>query len=173
MLWKSILPIHPNSLRRNRGSRAGREGARENTMLLLLQAAWKQDGRAPCRALLPHNSELELHLRLKHSDYIQGWWSQTLSSLINVLETFRYYPEPRKVGMLTFVPCICILSFQWAYTAAGTHKHYQPLHGIFQVPSSTGLSAKLALHTGYKCPDIEASWKPGKLWQTDMQCLGK
>ena len=168
-----FLPIHPGSLQRSTGSRAGKEGAQENPMLLPPQAAWKQHCRAPRRARLPHNSELELHLRLKHSGYIQGWRSQTLSSFINVLETFRYYPESRKVGMLTFVPCICILSFQWAYIAAGTHKHYQPLHGIFQVPSSTGLSAKLALHTGCKCPDIEASWKPGKLWQTDTQCLGK
>jgi len=167
------IPPHPARFPLKARGQGGREGGWENLMLLPWQAAWKQNCRAPHRARLPRNSELELHLRLKHAGYNRGWWSQTLSSFINVPETFQYYPEPRKVGMLTFVPCICILSFQWACTAAGTRKHYQPLHGIFQVPSSTGLSAKLALHSGYKCPGTEASWKPGKLWRTDTQCLGK
>lgn len=131
---------------------------------------WAGRKASQCRHLCRHR-QAGLHPNAPGTP--EGWDHSPRAALNSVSEAVWCYPQSRRVVMLTFVPCRCILSSQSAYRAAGTRKHYQPLHGICQVPSSAGLSARLALRSGYKCPDTEASWKPDKLWQTDTQCLGK
>lgn len=152
-----FLHMQPSSLWGNTGSRAGRGEPRQPGMRL------QSSHGVPTPKLM---ARIDL-------TRVTSEGGDHRLCFIKCAWNFLVLPSIQKTGMLTFVPCICIWSSQWACTAAGTHKHYQPPRGIFQGPSSAGLSARWALHSGYKCPDIEASWKPGKLWQTDRQCLGK
>lgn len=92
----SFLHIQPSSLWRNVGSQAGREPGR--TQCSPTTSSLEPDYRAPTECTHPR-TWLELTLKLKHSGYIQGWWSDSTLQMFPKLPGITLNPEDRNANL--------------------------------------------------------------------------